>query len=734
MKRSCIILAATFLLLTAYARLETPSLYTRAMVPEDRPWMKVGLSPSARARLLLVQMTQQEKLTLVTGFLGSPLPDYTPSALARHGSAGFVPGIERLGIPPQWQTDAGIGVAQQGSVQEKITRTALPSGLAVAATWDPETAFQGGVMIGAEARASGFNVQLAGGVNLMREPRNGRNFEYGGEDPLLAGVMVGAAVRGIQSNHILSTIKHFAFNDQETKRSSYNAVIDETSARMSDLLAFQLALEQSHAGAVMCSYNRVNGDFSCSSDKLLNQILKKDWGFAGYVMSDWGATHGPEDAVRGLDQNTGVHSNVLNHFGPRLVAAMESGTVPPARLNGMTWRILRSMFAVGLFEHPVTTGHGDIDFEKHALVSQRTAEQGMVLLKNDQRLLPLAAHIRSIAVIGGHANTGVLSGGGSSQVYPRGGNAVPGLKPASWPGPVVYNPSSPLAAICVHAPDAQVRYDAGTDIKQAAHLARRAQVAVVFLTQWATESKDVSLDLSPHQNALIRAVAAVNPRTVVVLETGGPIFLPWATHVGAIVEAWYPGTNGGQAIANILFGNVNPSGRLPATFPTSLSQLPHPQLQGGTVRYFEGAAVGYKWFDARQHLPAFPFGFGLSYTTFTHSDLAVRMKDGNLHVTFRAHNIGKHAGMDVAQVYAAPIKGGWEAPKRLAGWRKLDLQPGASTQAEIIIDPRLLATYDPAAHAWRISAGAYRILLGTSSQDLPQSITVALPERLMNMP
>lgn len=713
------------LLLTSCAQL-------RDSAPPARPWMNASLSPDARADLLMAQMTRQEKLALVTGFWGSPSPDYTPPALARHGSAGFVPGIARLGIPPQWQTDAGIGVAQQRSVQEKITRTALPSGLAVAATWNPEAAFQGGAMIGDEARASGLNVQLAGGVNLLREPRNGRNFEYGGEDPLLAGVMVGAAVRGIQSNYILSTIKHFAFNDQETERKSYNAVIDEGAARMSDLLAFQIALEQSHAGAVMCSYNRVNGDYACSNDGLLNGILKKDWGFPGYVMSDWGATHGPEDAARGLDQNTGVDGDALDLFGKRLADAMAAGTVPPARLDDMGRRILRSMFAVGLFEHPVTTDQGDIDFKSHELVSQRTAEESMVLLKNDQNLLPLAANIRSIAVIGGHANGGVLSGGGSSQVYPRGGNAVPGLKPTSWP--VVYNPSSPLAAIRAHAPGAEVRYDAGTDIRRSARAARKAQAAVVFVTQWASESQDVSLDLGTHQNALVRAVAKANPRTIVVLETGGPVLLPWRSQVKAIVEAWYPGTRGGAAIAKVLFGDVNPSGRLPATFPASLSQLPRPQLQGGTVQYAEGAAVGYKWFAAHQLQPAFPFGFGLSYTTFTHSALAARVEGDALHVTFQARNIGKRAGRDVAQVYVAPVRGGWEAPRRLAGWRKFDLAPGAGMNAGITIDPRLLATYDTTAHAWRIAAGDYRLLLGTSSQDLPQSVTVTLAERTLKGP
>jgi len=745
--RAALVLA--LLVLSACADRPAPQSTTSAAppaaAPAPRPWMDASLSPDARADLLLAQMTQDEKLTLVSGFWGAPAPwaHYDPPPQARHGSAGYVPGIDRLGIPPQWQTDAGIGVAQQGSVAVKRERTALPSGMAVAASWNPDIAFAGGAMIGSEARASGLNVQLAGGVDLVREPRNGRNFEYGGEDPLLAGIMVGAAVRGIQSNHIVSTIKHYAFNDQETGRNAYSVVIDDAAARQSDLLAFEIALEQSQAGSVMCSYNRLQGQYACENDYLLNQVLKRDWRWPGYVMSDWGATHSTADAANnGLDQENGVLHEDGHHFGDRLAQAISAGQVPAARLDDMAHRILRSMFAVGLFEHPIPEDETEMDFDADARVSQSAAEQGIVLLKNEGDVLPLSATARSIAVIGAHADVGVLSGGGSSQVFPRGGNAAPGVAPTSWPGPVIFDPSSPLLAIRAHAPNAHVQYDPGTDTRAAAQLARGSDVAIVFVTQWTGESQDFPLTLADNQDALVAAVAAANRHTIVVMQTGGPVFMPWLSHVRGVVEAWYPGTNGGPAIANVLFGDVNPSGHLPVSFPASLDQLPRPHLDGEglagnaqfEVRYSEGAAVGYKWYD-RQHLdPVFPFGFGLSYTRFAHGDLAAQPDGDGVRVTFSARNIGQHAGMDVAQIYVSPLDGGWEAPKRLGGWQKITLTQGQQAQGMVTIDPRLLATWDASAHRWRIAGGRYRITLAASERDSGQSVVITLPARTLERP
>ena len=701
----------------------------------DRPWLNPALSADQRAQLAVQQMTQAEKLQLVLGYFASDWQGKKPPEGVRYGSAGYVPGIARLGIPPQWQTDAGAGVATQGGAAVKRERTSLPSGIATAATWNPQIAFDGGRMIGSEARASGFNVMLAGGVDLARDPRNGRNFEYGGEDPLLAGTIVGSEIAGIQSNHIISTTKHYALNDLETGRKGHDAQIDPAAARMSDLLAFQFAIERGDPGSVMCAYNRVNGDFACENDWLLNRVLKGDFAYPGYVMSDWGAVHSTvKAAMNGLDQQSGWPFDEKPYFGDLLKAAVASGQVPQARLDDMARRVVRSMFAHGLVEDPVAEGSA-IDAAASAAVSQADAEQGIVLLKNDGNLLPLTSRARRIVVVGGHADKGVLAGSGSSLVYPRGGNAVPGLEPTGWPGPVMYFPSSPVQELRRLVPGANVTYVDGSDPAAAAAAARSADIAIVFATQWSSESIDVPMALDGNQNALIEAVASANPRTAVVLETNAGVAMPWAARVPAIVEAWYPGTKGGTAIADVLTGRVNPSGHLPVTFYASDAQLPRPVRPGTksemdefALPYSEGAAVGYKWMDAKNLQPLFPFGHGLSYTSFGYGPIsATATSDGRVRVHFTLRNTGRRAGMAVGQVYASPAGGAWEAPKRLVAFDKVELAAGASKSVDVDVDPRLLATFDEAAHAWRIAPGSYTLTLGASSRDLRSKTNVTLP-------
>jgi beta-glucosidase len=702
---------------------------TLALAAPAKPWMNRKLSPARRAELVLKAMTQDEKLTLVSGYFATPASfqnDYQPPKGVRINSAGYVPGIARLGLPAQWETDAGIGVATQRS-QAPRERTALPSGLATAATWDPKLAEAGGAMIGAEARASGFNVMLAGGVNLAREPRNGRNFEYGGEDPLLAGTMVGAQIKGIQSNHIISTIKHFALNDQETGRTTVSVRLAEDQARMSDLLAFQIAIEVGDPGSVMCAYNRIDGVYACESDHLLNQVLKRDWGYRGYVMSDWGAVHSTVDAANhGLDQQSAASFDKENYFRAPLKQAVAAGTVPRARLDDMTRRILWAMFAKGVVDHPVADAPETIDFAAHEAVSRADAEGAIVLLKNAGGILPLAKTARKIAIIGGHADVGVMSGGGSSQVYPRGGAALT-TGPDFFPGPELYFPSSPMTALQARAPQASITYADGKDTEAAAKLAAGSDVVIAFATQWSAEAFDPAFTLRSGQDALIAAVAKANPKTVVVLETGNAVAMPWLDQVAGVVEAWFPGAKGGEAIASVLSGAVNPSGRLPVTFPKSEDQLPHQEIaKGADVDYTEGAAAGYKWFDKTGAEPLFPFGHGLSYTSFEHAGL--KAIDGEtLSVTFTVRNSGKARGQDVAQVYVSPKVGGWEAPKRLAGFRKVDLAPGATTTVTLAVDPRLLATYDGG--QWKIAGGTYEVMLGASSRDLPVKTTVTLKAR-----
>ncbi|MFK3739532.1 beta-glucosidase [Massilia sp. TN1-12] len=710
--------------------------------PAQKPWLDRSLSADQRAKLAVQAMTQKEKLRWVFAYFGHDFAGKKKIEEALPQSAGYIPGTPRLGLPALFETDAGIGVASQSGPNVR-ERTALPSGITTAATWDPKVAYAGGAMIGSEARASGFNVMLAGGVNLMREPRNGRNFEYAGEDPLLAGVMVGNAIKGIESNNVISTLKHFALNDQETGRNELDARIDKAALRMSDLLAMEFAFEVSDAGSVMCAYNRVNGPYACENSYLLNDVLKRDWGYPGFVMSDWGATHSTVNAANnGLDQQSGHEFDKSPYFAGALEEAIKTGAVPQARLDDMAYRIVRAMFAKGVVDNPLKKDVA-IDFAKNGAVSRVTAEEGMVLLKNEGRALPLAKDVRTIAIIGGHADVGVLSGGGSSQVYPRGGMAVKGLKPDVWPGPVVYYPSSPLRAIQAQAPNAKVVYDDGTDPARAAKVAAQADVALVFATQWIGEANDAqTLALPDRQDDLIASVAGANKRTVVVLENGGPVAMPWLARVPAVLEAWYPGTSGGEAIANVLFGAVNPSGHLPATFPVSEQQLPRPKLDGDPkvpelqfhIDYTEGAAVGYKWFDLKGHKPLFPFGHGLSYTTFSYSGLSSQMKDGRLHVRFKVTNTGNVAGKDVPQVYVSPLAAKWEAPKRLAGWDKVALQPGESKDVEVTVEPRLLGMFDEASRTWRIAKGKYKLMLAEDASGAnATSVTVDVPAATLDV-
>jgi beta-glucosidase len=701
-------------------------------------WLDRALSPDERADRLVGAMTQDEKLTVVTGYFGVQ-KDWNQYRFpeARPQSAGVVRGVPRLGLTPQWQSDAGSGVATQGEAPPALERTVFPSGILAASTWNVPLVEQGGAMIGSEARATGFNVMLAGGVDLMREPGNGRNFEYGGEDPLLAGTMVGALARGIQSNRIVTTIKHYAFNDQETGRRSANVLIDEAAARSSDLLAFQIAVEQGDPGSVMCSYNRVNGVYACQNDWLLNQVLKRDWGFKGYVMADWSAQHDTVlNANHGLDQETGVSRHGQYVWLDKLAAAIARGDVTQARLDDMVHRIARTLIEKGVIDDPVHPA--PIDFAAHAKVAQAAAEDGIVLLKNDG-VLPLAPTSKTIALIGGHADVGVLTGGGSAQVYAPGGNAVRGLGPQSWPGPQVYARSSPLEALRLALPHAVIRWSDGADPRAAAETAARADVAFVFVTQWAAEAIDVPLTLPDAQDALVQAVASANKHVVVVLETGGPVLMPWFDRVGGVLEAWYPGSAGGPAIARVLSGAVNPSGHLPVTFPRSLDQAPRPTIvgeglpkgQGFDVHYDEGAAVGYRWYDKKGLDPLCPFGLGLTYTSFAHDSLVARLDGGELKVSFRVRNIGPRSGKDVVQIYVSSVGGGWEAPKRLGAFAKVDLAPGEEQERTVAVDPRLLAVWESARGSFWIAPGAYQVTLASSARDKGQSVTVALPERVL---
>ncbi|NII10557.1 glycoside hydrolase family 3 C-terminal domain-containing protein [Oleiagrimonas sp. C23AA] len=703
-----------------------------------------------RATAVVAAMTENEKLRLILGYSDpdtaekasdqavSPTAKADLAAHAIKGAAGYVPGVPRLGIPAQTQTDASIGVRVEG-----MGRTALPSSLATAASFDPAVPYAGGVMIAHEARLSGFNTFLAGGANLAREPRNGRNFEYVGEDPWLAGQMAGSLIAGIQSTHMVSTMKHFAINDQESQRTTVDATISPEAARQSDLLAFEFVYEKGHPGSVMCSYNLVNGRWACENDYLLNKVLKHDWGFKGYVMSDWGAVHSTVDAVNhGLDQMTGwpCCGDGVDYFSPaRVKAALAAGDITQKRIDDMVTRILWPLFADGVIDHPVKPG--PINFKADAKVSQHAAEQSLTLLKNDaihgRTLLPLTG-VTQLAVIGGHADKGVLSGGGSSGVHPVGGSALPASK--HWPGSAIWMPSAPLAALKHALPKAHISFSAGDSADAAAAAAAKAQVAIVFVTDWRGEGSDNTLTLKHHQDALVDAVVKANPNTIVVLETGGAVFMPWLDHVPTVLEAWYPGIRGGQAIANVLTGKVNPSGHSPISFPASKAQFAHANLPGFGkpyntavhITYDEGAAIGYKWYDVNGYKPMFAFGHGLSYTSFAVSNAKADAANDLITITGTLRNTGKRDGKGVAMAFVSPSDYhavGWEAPKRLAGFAKLDLKPGASHALTLKVDPRLLATWEAADDSWHIKAGTYHVLLGQASDDLPISVDVTLKDK-----
>lgn len=698
-----------------------PAAQAQPKLPSDRPWMNTTLGPDERAALLEQALTLAEKLALLhsnvgAAFRGEPLP---AGAL---GSAGFVPGVPRLGVPALQETDAGLGVTNPQGVRPGDAATALPATLGLAASWNPELAYRSGVVIGTEARLKGFNVLLAGGMNLARDPRNGRNFEYFGEDPLLAGVLAGETVRGIQSQHVISTVKHFALNGQETGRFVADAHIAEDALRESDLLAFEIAIERGEPGSVMCAYNLVNGHYACGNDWLLNRVLKGDWQFPGWVMSDWGAVDSLDYALEGLDQQSGAQIDTDVYFGEPLTAAVADGTVPEARIGDMTRRILRSMFAVGLFDHAYMPG--EIDYEAHAEEARAVAEQSIVVLRNEGGILPLPKG-GTIAVIGGWADLGVMSGAGSSQVTAVG---IPArIVPMGGEGPLAswrhltLHPSPPTAALRVAAPDADVHFIDSRYPSAAAEAASRADVAIVFATQWMIEHFDApDLTLPNGQDAVIAAVAAANPNTIVVLETGGPVLMPWRDDVAAVVAAWYPGQQGGTAIANVLFGNVEPAGRLPITFPAREADLPRPKIpgwglpegQGFVIEHPEGADVGYRWFARRGKAPIYPFGYGLSFTTFDYEGLEVSGAR-DVRVEFEVTNTGQRAGWAVPQLYLTAARGTPEL--RLLGWSKAFLAPGETKQFSVTVDPRLLAEFDTSANRWSIAAGDYEIALGDSS-------------------
>ena len=685
-------------------------------------------SPDQRAFDTEQKMTDDERFAMLFSLMGvnGVIQVRDPLIPARAPmSAGYVSGVPRLGVPALIMSDGSLGITNPG-YREGDTATALPAGLMLGSSFNPQLARAAGAMLGREARSRGFNVQLAGGTNLTRDPRNGRNYEYLSEDPWHSAVLAAETINGIQSEGVISTIKHYTLNVNETNRHWLNAIIDPAALRESDLLAFQIAIERSQPGAIMCGYNKVNGEADCGNNHLLNDVLKRDWGYKGWVMSDWGATQNWDFALKGLDQESGAQFDKMmwgdEYFADPLKQAYAQGKLPKQRLSDMVRRILRSIYAGGVDQWGPSP---KVDMASDNQIALDIARQGIVLLKNEG-VLPLAADTTArIAVIGGYAQLGVPTGAGSSAVLPPGGYAavvaIGGSGIMAGGRNLYLLPSSPLTELKKLLPKAQIEFDPGQNPAEAALLARRSDVVIVLGVRVESEGFDSpSLTLPWGQDAVIKAVATVNPNTIVLLETGNPVTMPWKDSVKAIIQAWYPGQAGGQAISEIIVGKVNPSGRLPITFPVDLAQTPRPKLAGlgtpwgtpTTVRYNEGAEVGYRWFAKTGAKPLFGFGHGLSYTTFSYSALSVTGGE-TLTATFTVTNIGQREGVDVPQVYLTQAAG--DMRMRLLGFERVELKAGESRRVTVTADPRLMARFDAGVDRWRIAEGSYNVALGKSA-------------------
>jgi beta-glucosidase len=686
-----------------------------------------------RADDLVKKLTLDEKLQFI-------LSKY-PSNADPGGGGGYIEGVPRLHIP-----DVNISDSATGSGSATQSSSTFPATIALAASWDRQLSYDYGKEIAIQLRAQGFAMGLGGGANLTREPRGGRAFEYLGEDPLLAGELLAQRTKGTQSQKVMASIKHFVGNEQETNRMGGNSQIDERTLRELYLLPFEIAVEQGHPASVMCSYNRLNVDYACENSVLVADILKKQWHFSGQVQSDWGATHSTAKAINaGLDEEEGSDAGP-SYFGRvPVLFALTNHDITQERIDDMVRRKLYAMIASGVMDDP-PRGREKIDFAAARKFAQSAEEQSIVLLKNDRQQLPLSpSGLKRIAVIGSHADVAVMSGGGSADtLYPVTGSfeGCEGLEFVDhngcgwWRNPWLKIPIPLTKAIQELSPRSEVKFSgvrdeqapfraySSSEIADAVALARESDVAIVVVAQPAGEDfgdlKTLSLQNPSSQNELVDAVATANPHTIVVIESGNPILMPWKDKVAAIIEAWYPGEAGGKALANVLFGRVNPSGKLPFTFPVRNEDTPTWGDTGVISKdplYSERLNMGYRWYDAKKITPLFEFGYGLSYTHFTYSNLSVkRDTDRNLHVSFSVKNDGTVAGAEVPQVYLG-INYVGEPPLRLGDWSKIQLNPGEAQKVNIIISTRMQSIWDTSANDWRVIPDAI-VYVGASSRDI----------------
>ena len=650
---------------------------------------------NARARAIVSKMTLQEKIDQLHGIR-------TPS------HRRYVPPLPRLHIPAMLVTNGPAG-AGPGDTRPQEPATALPAPISLAATWDTNTAHLYGVIAGRESRDLANGLLEGPDVNIARVPQNGRTFEAFGEDPYLTSEIGVAEIEGIQSQHIIADVKHYDANNQEADRFRVNEIVGERALHEIYLPAFDAAVHEAHVASVMCAYPKVNGAYNCQDDYLMRQTLFNDWGFRGFVTSDFGATHSTvPSAMAGLD----LEMPTGKYFAAPLEQAVKSGKVPMSVINEMLTRRFREMMELGVFDHPPV--HKAIPAKKDGAIARRIAEEGMVLLKNEGNLLPLdVASLHSIAVIGPYAARAITGGGGSSHVIP------------------LYT-VDPVKGIEDRAGSkVKVTFADGSDVSQAVALAKSADVAIVMVGDHETEGRDHPITLQGNQNELVEAVAAANPHTVVVLKSGSAGLMPGVDKVPAILEAWYPGEEDGNAVAAVLFGDVDPSGKRPLTFPRQLADLPastpeqYPGVDG-VVHYSEGIFVGYRHYDEKDIKPLFPFGYGLSYTTFAYKNLKISPGSlssngtGNVTVDLDVTDTGSRAGAEVAELYlgfpsssAVP-----EPPEQLKGFEKLRLKPGETGHVHLVLDGHSLSYWNTSQQRWAIMPGAYKVMVGASSRDI----------------
>src|ERR1039457_2266345 len=681
---------------------------------ENQPlYLDANQSIETRVDDLLSRLTSEEKISLI------------------HADSKFTTAaIPRLGIPRRWLDDGPHGVREDigpdtwnPAGRTDDFSTAMPCGICLAATWNPELGFSEGKAIGQEARARGKDIMLGPGVNILRTPLCGRNFEYLGEDPFLASQMCVGYIRGEQSQDVSSCVKHFALNNQEFERGTINVEVDERALREIYLPAFKAAVQAAGVWCVMGAYNQLRGQHCCENDYLLNKILKDEWGFNGLVMSDWDGAHDTREcALNGPDLEMGTEKKYDDYYlAQPYLKLLNSGELPMAGLDEKVWRNLRVMLAT----HVLDAGRkpGSLNTAEQQTVARQVAEEGIVLLKNDGNTLPLdTGKLKTIAIIGENATRLHAHGGDSSGIkafYEI--NPLDGIvKRAGGKVNVIYSEG--------------YRKDGGADLAERSVAAAKSADVVIYIGGLnhdkgfdceGADRKDMKLPYG--QDELIQKIVAANPKTIVVLEGTMVEMDAWLGQVPAVLQAWYPGMEGGNALARVLFGDVNPSGKLPATFPKKLADSPAHALgnypgTNGTVAYAEGLLVGYRWFDTKNIEPQFPFGFGLSYTTFKYSGLKLIPANGTNEIAtaqFEIENTGKVAGAEVAQLYVHQKNPALPRPeKELKGFKKVFLQPGETQTVSIPLEKNAFAFYDPAQKSWVAEKDNFEIAIGSSSRDI----------------